>query len=866
MRPNLSGLICVVLISALQPLSTVGQQSVAQPQLIPDSVTVVPGARYAKSGFVRFFAGAGHRDLWTVPLKVEVVDLATFGGGLTPLRLGGGMTTRTLHALGNDGKRYVCRSVEKYAGQGIIEELRGTIYEAILQDQISSFHPSGALVLPPLLQAVGVLHVEPVLRVLPDDPRLAEFGDLLGGELVLIEERPDEGPDDTPGFAGSRRIVNTAEFLKELEEDPRNRLDSRGYLTARLIDLLVGDRDKSVNNWWWARFDREEGYEWRPIPRDRDQAFIQLDGVTKGLLRLYEPRLVRFSQDVPNVAGVTRSAWDIDRPLLVGLEKPVWDSVVTAVQRRLTDSVIAAAVERMPPEHIQLFGREMTEHLEARRDRLQQAAEQLYRIVAQYADVHATDVSERAVVDWADDDHVSVTVSTESPDEEQGSGSVSWTRSFDRRETREIRLYLHGGDDRVVVRGNGRNDIKLRIVGGGGADELVDSAAVGGRRIHFYDAGGRTDLAPGSGVVLVRRDAPHPQSWGETGPLSPDWGGKWLPRPAFPYTSDLGILIYAGATRTTYGFLKYPNKATLLLGAGIAPGDAKYVADLQYRVRDLVPGVHGSFELGYSGIATLHFYGFGNDTEATESRDFYKLRRGRLLVRPSLTVAPAKQMELDFALRFEASDTDTLPDEPNFVSQTRPYGIARFLQAGAEVAVKLDLRDNPGAATRGVLVEAAARFFPAMLDADQGAFGRLTGGASVYVPFSQAGNQTLALGVAAEKLWGTYPFYEAAFLGGPHLLRGFRKERFAGDAALLGRAEFRVQLANVGLLVPWDVGVFAFTDAGRVFVAGASPGGWHVSAGGGIWGAPLYRRFTGNITLATSSEGTALYIGSGFGF
>ena len=142
----------------------------------------------------------------------------------------------------------------------------------------------------------------------------------------------------------------------------------------------------------------------------------------------------------------------------------------------------------------------------------------------------------------------------------------------------------------------------------------------------------------------------------------------------------------------------------------------------------------------------------------------------------------------------------------------------------------------------------------------------IAGGASIYLPFSQAGNQTLALGVAAEKLWGTYPFYEAAFLGGPRMLRGFRTERFAGDAALFGRAEFRVLLGHFGLLVPWDFGVFAFTDAGRVYVSGASPGGWHVSGGGGIWGAPLYREFTGNITVATSTEGIALYIGSGFGF
>ncbi|UCG86569.1 MAG: BamA/TamA family outer membrane protein [Gemmatimonadota bacterium] len=865
MRPNFSGVICAVLVSWLQPLNLIGQERVVRPPAIPDSVSVVPGARYAKGGFVRFFAGSGHRDLWTVPLKVEVVDLATFAGGLTPLRLGGGMTTRTLHVQGNNGKRYVCRSVDKYAGQGLAEELRGTIYEAILQDQISSFHPSGALALPPLLKSVDVLHVEPVLRVLPDDARLAEFGELLSGELVLIEERPDEGPDDTPGFAGSRRIVNTSDFLDELEDDPRNRLDSRGYLTARLIDLLVGDRDKSVNNWWWARFDRNGGSEWRPIPRDRDQAFIQLDGAAKAPLRLYEPRLVRFSQDVPNVVGVTRSAWDIDRPFLVDLEKPTWDSVVTAVQQRLTDSVILAAVERMPPEHVELYGERMAEQLRTRRDRLHEAADRLYRIVVQYADVHATDVSERAVLDWTDDDHVSITIHTLSRDGEHGEGSVYWARTFDRRETREVRLYLHGGDDRVVLRGSGTNNMKLRIVGGGGSDELVDSSAVGGRNIYFYDAGDQTRMDPGSGVALVRRDAPHPRSWGETGPLSPDWGARWLPRPAFPYTSDLGILIYAGATRTGYGFLEQPYGNFLKLGAGYAPRETKFVADLGYEVPDLFSGVGGAFTLGYSGIETLKFYGFGNDTEATEPRSFYKVRRGRLLVEPKVT-ASLGSVKLDLGVRFEASQTDTLPDEPSLISLTRPYGVGTFLQTGATAAVTLDTRDRAAAATRGVFLQGGARVYPAVLDADSGAFGSVYGRALTFLSFSESGGQTLALGVRGEKVWGVFPYYEAAFLGGANRLRGFPQERFAGDASVYGSAEFRLLLGHLGLLVPWEFGLFVFTDAGRVFVSGESPGGWHASFGGGIWGAPLYRRFTGSITIARSVEGTAFYFGSGFGF
>jgi hypothetical protein len=829
-------------------------------------VTVIAGPRYAKGGFARFFAGAGHRDLWSVPLKVEVASLDEIGGGLTPLRLGGGMTTRALHMVGKNGKRYVCRSVDKYAGQGLAEELQGTIYEAILQDQISAFHPSAALVLPPLLNAVGVLHVEPRMQLLPDDPRLGEFRELIGGQLVTTEERPDEGSEDTPGFAGSRRIVDTPTFFDALEEDPRNRLDTRGYLTARLVDLLVGDRDRSVHNWRWARFEHDTGYVWKPIPRDRDQAFIQLDGFAKAVIRWYEPRLVRFSRDVPSVQGLTRSAWDMDRPFLVDLEKPVWDSVVTAVQQRLSDAVIDRAVRRMPPEHMRLFGQTMARQLRARRDGLKETADKFYRIVTEYADIHATDAPELAVVEWVDDDHAKVSTYPGTSNGHVSERPVYFSRRFDRRETREIRLYLHGGDDRVVVRGRGPKNITLRIIGGGGADQLLDSSATGGRRTYFYDAGDRTRVVRGPSSVLVHRKAPRPRSWGETAPLSPDWGSRWLPRPAFPYTSDLGILIYAGATRTGYSFLKYPYGTSLLFGAGYAPREDKYVADLRYEIGDLLPSVRGSFTVGYSGIETLHFYGFGNDTEETEPRQFYKLRRGRLLVEPVMTATLWSKVDVGLGLRFEMSTTDTLPDEPNFVSQARPYGVGSLLQSAAEVMLRVDTRDRPAAATKGVLVQGGARFYPEMLDIDSGAFTRVSGEASTFLSFSKEGDQTVALRVGGEKVWGTFPFYEAAFLGGPRRLRGFRRERFAGDASVYGSAEFRVLLGHLGFLLPWDVGVFGFADAGRVFVSGASPGGWHTSAGGGVWGAPLYRRFTGSFTVARSGEGTTFYVGSGFGF
>src|SRR4029077_11626439 len=61
------------------------QTTVARPPVdtTARSVEVVAGAHYAAGWFHRLMLGAHYRDLWTTPLRVEVLDLKTYAGGLT---------------------------------------------------------------------------------------------------------------------------------------------------------------------------------------------------------------------------------------------------------------------------------------------------------------------------------------------------------------------------------------------------------------------------------------------------------------------------------------------------------------------------------------------------------------------------------------------------------------------------------------------------------------------------------------------------------------------------------------------------------------------------------------------------------------
>ena len=128
----------------------------------PERRTVVAGT-YKANGFHRFFLGSDYRDTWATPVSVEVLDLASEAGGLTPARRVGGQQTKGLALTGADGRSYTFRIVEfKEGGRSIIvsrrrhledeqklraAEVRASIVpDAVLQGRVASLQEFGAFV------------------------------------------------------------------------------------------------------------------------------------------------------------------------------------------------------------------------------------------------------------------------------------------------------------------------------------------------------------------------------------------------------------------------------------------------------------------------------------------------------------------------------------------------------------------------------------------------------------------------------------------------------------------------------------------------------------------------------------------------
>jgi hypothetical protein len=201
-RPGRKGGRVVVVFAALAlPVAQ------AESQASPDSVTIQAGPQYAAGGLHRFLFGTDYRSLWTVPIRVATLDLGAHGG-LVPVSQGGGRQTKSLWFRGGDGYMYGFRSVDKDPSV-LPEEFEGTFIHGLVSDQTSSQHPFAPSLAVPLMEALGVLHTEPVLVVLPDDSRLGEFRERFAGTLGYFERRATVEPD-RPGFAGALGCQNGA--------------------------------------------------------------------------------------------------------------------------------------------------------------------------------------------------------------------------------------------------------------------------------------------------------------------------------------------------------------------------------------------------------------------------------------------------------------------------------------------------------------------------------------------------------------------------------------------------------------------------------------------------------------------------------
>ncbi|NIR45542.1 MAG: hypothetical protein GWN99_14085 [Gemmatimonadetes bacterium] len=849
--------LCVLALAFVLPSGAAAQDGVEASR---ESAVVAPGPDYAASGFHRFWWGNHYRDTWTTEVRVPILDLGRYAGGLEPLSAGGGLQTRSLWFRGADGKVHAFRSIYKYATELVPEVLRGTYVEQLFQDQMSSQYPYAPVVASPLMRAAAVLHSEPRVYLLPDSAALGRFGAVFGNLLGTLQVRP-VGPEGAIAIPGAEEIVDGFEVVERLQSDPSRRLDARAYLRARLIDVLIGDWDRHADQWLWARFPEDEPASWRPIPTDRDQAFARLDGLVLSIARRRLPMLTSFRDEYDDASRYHYQARFIDRLALTGLERAVWDSMARQLRAAVTDAVIEDALASVPDAARPVGGPFLRSGLRSRRDALPRIAADFYELMAREPYVHGTDVAEVAEITGTGDG-VEITLRSAEP------GSTPYFRRvFRSGETREVRLYLHGGDDRAAIDGDGDLPVKVRIIGGPGDDEFHFVARVG--NVHLYDEQGADRVTGADHGINEKRYAenrlvPEPNT-----PAPPrHWGSFSYPFFTAGFDPDVGFVLGGTYSWFDYGFRKDPYASRIDLSAA-GSTRLKYSLGLETEFRFENSPLFTRFAATGTSFQTINFYGVGNDTQAIQdtTSDFYDVENTRVRGTASLGIdlGPGAR----FLLSASGSFSNTEDDPATFLGQSPGiYGTGEFGQVGAGASLELEtVTPDPlvvSAARTVAWLRVRGELYPEAIDVRE-TYGSLAAVGAVSLPLGIR-RWEVGLRAGGKKVWGDTPFFDLAFIGGDESLRGWPEQRFAGDASLYGSAELRFDLFHYRFVFPSTFGLLALVDAGRVWIDGDSAGDWHTGYGGGFWIALRGTRSILSVAYAESKEDSGLYINLGYPF
>ena len=861
-RPAPARRILPLLLSALIPDAVEGQRQ-PEPASLKDTVVEAHGG-FSAGSFFRSLFGNNYRDEWTTPIRVPIIDLRSFAGGIKPFRTGGGQATKTLRFVGPDSVQYVFRPTYKSVVD-LPPRFRNTLIWNLYLDARSSIHPTGVLAPSTSLGALGVLHPTPRLVVLPDDPILGEYQKEFGGLLGTIEEYPTV-PKQGVAFAGAKEILDDDELLIAINSDPAVQVDARAYLTAHLVDMLFGDADRHSGQWKWARIGDRAMLA--PIPRDRDWTFTSRDGLAAKFARLVHPAIVKFESTYVAPNARFHNAIEFDRRLLGGLDRQTWESVASHIQAALTNSVLESGIRLMPPEY-GMSNTLLLEKLKFRRDNLRQAADEYYLYLFEVADVHATDAADRATAVRNPDGSVDVQI-------ESGPAGRWFARRFQPAETKEIRLYLHGGDDQAVVTGNSAVSIPLRIIGGNGTNLLVDSSIVGGKRgqTRLYDVGSVSGIRydsderikmlsdVGSDELPYNR-RPWLKVYGKERPPQRDRGNGMTPIVGFSSGHGLGLVPRIGVAFTKYGFRYVPYER--MMSAEVAYSTTnRWELIGEYDKRRESSGLHTQLTGIMSQLGVVEFRGFGNDVPDLRGT-FYEVRQTQWSLRPAIGYSFGPKSDVTIGPVLRRTTTDSVANR--FISSLRPTGFPSMSQVGVSLDLNYDSRnivdtsrvrsaiqlDAPESAPLWGTARLSAAAFPSVWDTES-AYQNLAGSAAAYLTIPVLTKPVLALRAGAQKLFGDFPYFDAAFLGGGHSLRTEFRQRYAGDAMVNWGAELRVPIAQFPLILPLDVGALGFVDAGRVYVDGDSPGGWHTGYGGGGWIGAVRRDFNLNIVVTNNPD------------
>ncbi|MFK7969569.1 MAG: BamA/TamA family outer membrane protein [Bacteroidia bacterium] len=813
----------------------------------PDSIGYMAAPNYDAGKGKRFWLGRNYRDAWTDPVKLPVLDMDTTLGGLVILKKGGGQQSTTFRLRSKrNGKQYVLRSIYKDATPTLPDFAKNTAIDSVFQDQMSMDHPYGASVVAQLAEGAGVFHANPKFFYVPKQPRLGDFMDY-GDQAYLFEERPAGNREDVDGFGNSEKIISFRSMLEKTTDDPDDIIDGKSVLRARLFDMLVGDWDRHDDQWRWARFEEDGKKVYRPIPRDRDHAFLSFRGVLPWIAsRPWAARqLQSFNKKFGDIKGLNFNARHFDRAYLTMLTRDDWRAIAESIKQDLTDKEIEDAVRSWPKELYQLNGEELIAKLKSRRDQLVDAAMEHYSFIAKEVEVRGSNEPDLFEAEYLANGNLQVKVFDINS---KGTKKVLfYDRIFLPKETKEVRLYGLENDDKFIVKGDKQRKVRLRIIGGPGKDIFNSDNLEGTQnRVEIYDnTVEKNTITEGSTVDDCHCEDDDTNIYNR---LSFKYNNT-LPIIVAKINPDDGLFLGLGYDRTAHGWGHDPFKTKEKISANFAFATGAMALNYDVLWNNAIGNWDFGGEIYYATPSFVtNYFGRGNNTTNPNTDranfNFNRLRYSQLYVKPRL-VQQFGGGDQFFTITGGYTYTEAQRTEDRITAPGND-NISGLMDSDFEAKhyASLSLKYNVDRADANLFPKRGIRF-SAETGINQGL---QTGGnrfayAQTELTFYYTPLSPFPLTFAFRGGWagnfGDTEFFQSQFLGRRNGLRGFRAERFAGDKVAYLNSEARLKLGVIrGILPNVEVGLIGAYDQGRVWLKNENFNNWHRSFGGGLWIAP----------------------------
>ncbi|WP_374173702.1 metallophosphoesterase [Flavobacterium tructae] len=827
-----------------------------------------------KSLFHKFLFGNHYRKYYSLPIEAKTATLDTLMGGLKPIREGGGHQSISLRLSDSKGREYVMRAMKKSAtqflqsvafkDQYIVNDFENTYAENFLLDFYTTSHPYTPFAVGNLADRIGLAHSNPILYYIPKQNTLKEFNSNFGDELYMVEERPADNHLEGKNFGNPTNIISTSDMMKNLHKDEKYTVEENEYIKARLFDMLIGDWDRHDDQWRWGEYKKDGKVIYKPIPRDRDQAFSKYDGTLLSLLmNIPALRHMRtFKDKIDNVKWLNREPYPLDLAFLRTAEEKDWIAQAKYIQENLTDADIDNAFKSLPKEVQDETIKDIQQKLKSRKKDLQKYASEYFDVLSHTVMIAGTDKKDKFVIRHSAKKTLEIQVFRVKKEGDE----LVYTKTVTDHKTSNLWIYGLDDNDTFQVTGNEKSKIKIRLIGGQNNDTYnIEN----GKRVIVYDFKSKQNtynLDSKTGTQLT--DDYDVNLYNYEKPKYNVISGL----PNMGYNPDDGVKLGFNLNYTVNNFKQNPYTQKHVLNGFYYFATEGF--ELNYAAH--FPGLLGKWVIDVESQYTtpnftVNYFGYGNETiNNTEQfgMDYNRVRIQKFNVSAAIRHVGRYGSEFSIQPMFQQMRVEETKnrfiDIPNIINpeifQSQTFG-------GAKIKYHFKNSDFAAKPTLGVTFMISAAWLANLNETRQN-FPTLESLLGFTHKIDSNGKLVLATLLKGKAILNNnYEFYQGASLGGDTDLRGYRNERFLGSSYFSQSTDLRLSIGKIQkTIAPFTYGILGGFDYGRIWLDGENSRKWHQDYGGGLW-LNAINVLTARITYFKSPDETGRVIfGAAYSF